>query len=133
MADRMRVKPPGDGPPPIFESGETAPAAPVAPTEQTRAAESTKSISGVAPASAASGAAAADPVLDVSRRLRAGEITAQQALELLIDGVVARHVQAGGQSGDRERLAGDLKQLLQKHAESDPYLASKVRRMGNRS
>ena len=68
---------------------------------------------------------------EVARRLRAGEITAKQAVELLIDDVIARQV--GRALADRQTLAAELKELLRRQMETDPYLASKVRRLGNRS
>ena len=120
----MRVKPPGDGPPPVAHVDETAPAAAPDSVAEARA---TEAVRGAAPTGES------DAVAEVSRRLRAGEITAQQAVEMLVDDVVARHHSHLGAAPDRDRIAGELKQLLRKHAENDPYLASKVRRLGNRS
>lgn len=121
----MRVKAPGapdDGPPPIPEVGEAAPtggAAPAAPVERAAAVD------------ASAAAEAPDPIREIARRIRAGELSAGEAVELLIDEVVERR--AGAVLGDRRALAEELKELLRHQVQSDPYLASRVRRLGNRS
>ncbi len=121
----MRVKAPGGGAPPI---DETAPA--TGPTAADGVA-APKGTEGVAPARAAEGPAAGDPVADVARRLRSGDLTAREAVELLIDDAVARQV--GRATADREALARELKDLLRRYTETDPYLASKVRRLSGNS
>ena len=67
----------------------------------------------------------------VAGRLRAGEMSAQQAVEMLIDDVVERQV--GGVTAEHAAMATELKELLRRYSETDPYLASRVRRLGSRS
>ena len=123
----MRVKPPGEGAPP----GGVDRAEEVGSTDAAPAAATSSPVSSIDAAAPASATSPTDPVGDVARRLRAGEISARDALELLIDDVIARQV--GRAVGDKQALAADLKELLRHHAENDPYLASKMRRLGNRS
>jgi hypothetical protein len=120
----MRVKPTSGGPSPIDPTQGAERVDGAAPVEQGGA------VAGVAPTEAAAGAAPADVVSQVARRLREGEISAGEAVELLIDDAVQRQV--GRVTSDREALAGELKALLRRYTESDPYLASKVRRLGQR-
>ncbi len=121
----MRIKGPGGGAPPVDQASETTgPAAPTAPD----GVAAPTGVSEVAPAAAPEAAGAADPVGDVARRLRDGEISPQQAVELLIDDAVERQV--GGALADRREVARELKDLLRRYTESDPYLAAKVRRLG---
>jgi hypothetical protein len=118
----MRVKPTGGGAPPVDPAAETTgPAA-------ASGIEGAGSVGEVAQAAGARAAGATDPVADIARRLGAGEISPQEAVELLIDDAVRRQV--GQATADRERLAGELKELLRRFTETDPYLASKVRRLG---
>ena len=123
----MRVKAPGDGPPPIPAVDETA------GTEAPDGIDGVERASGVARSARiapTSQSGSIDVVAEVSRRLKAGEITASDAVELLIDDIVDR--QAGAALADRRALAEELKSLLRKQTETDPYLASRVRRLGNR-
>lgn len=118
----MRVKPTGGGAPPVDRSSEaTGPTA----TDGIAGAAAPTEVTSTAATGSASGA---DPVSDVARRLRDGEISPREAVELLIDDAVKRQV--GQAIGSRARLAGELKDLLRRYTETDPYLASKVRRLG---
>jgi hypothetical protein len=121
----MRVKAPGGGAPPI--DGTTPATGPTA-ADGVAAPQGTE---GVAPTRAAEGTTSSDPVADVARRLRSGDLTAREAVELLIDDAVARQV--GRATADREALARELKDLLRRYTETDPYLASKVRRLSGNS
>jgi hypothetical protein len=133
----MRVKGPGDGAPPISSPDPIGEADAAARTEAADAVDGVSKVDAgapvdrAAPVAATSSAKAADPITEVARRLRAGEITAQQALDLIIDDVVERQV--GRAVADRRALAAELRALLARQTEIDPYLASKMRRLGNRS
>jgi len=118
----MRVKPPGDGPPSIPRVDPLDATAPPAPADEVAA------VGAPAPVGAARGA---DAIGEVARRLKAGEITAADAVALLIDEVVER--QTGPLPGDHRAIADELKAILRAQLESDPYLASRVRRLGNNS
>ena len=67
---------------------------------------------------------------EVTARLRAGELTPMQAVEILIDDALQR--QLGPFSQAHTALAAELKLLLLEQAQSDPYLSSKLKRLGNR-
>jgi hypothetical protein len=67
---------------------------------------------------------------EVAARLRAGELTPMQAVEILIDDALQR--QLGPFSEAHTALAAELKLLLLEQAQSDPYLSSKMKRLGNR-
>jgi hypothetical protein len=114
----MRVKPPSGGPSPVDQAREIGGPERAAPPESSGA---------VAPAAPTGATSGADPVADVARRLRAGEISPREAVELLIDDAVERQV--GGALADREGLAAELKDLLRRLSDSDPYLSAKVRRI----
>ncbi len=114
-----RVKGPGDGPPSIDPAagvdapdgvGEVAPAA----TE------------GVAPVGG-SAAAGLDPIAEVAAKLRAGEITVDRAVELLIDDVIERQV--GRATEGAPELTRQLRDLLTRFSENDPFLAARIRRL----
>jgi hypothetical protein len=118
----MRVKAPTTGgAPPVDE------ATPADPADAAAQVGSPDGAREVGAAAKAGDAAATDPVADVARRLRSGEIDARQAVELLIDDAVGRQI--GRATADREALARELKDLLRRYTETDPYLASKVRRL----
>jgi hypothetical protein len=109
--------------PPVDEAGSAAPA------------DGARSVEGGAAAGRVEGAASieagADLVGEVARRLKGGEITAREAVELLIDDAVERQV--GRVTIDRDQLADELRELLRRYTETDPYLAAKVRRLGSRT
>ena len=71
-----------------------------------------------------------DLVDEVAERLRTGELTPIQAVEILIDDALQR--QLGPFSEVHTALASELKLLLLEQAKSDPYLSSKMKRLGNR-
>jgi hypothetical protein len=76
----------------------------------------------------------ADAVAEAARRLRAGEISAAQAIELLIDDAVRRRTPEGaGSAAASAALAERLRQMLRRHAESDPFLLEKRKRLGDHS
>jgi hypothetical protein len=106
------------GPPPVDRTSA------VDPTDSVRAPEATKPVE---PAQPAERAGALDPVARVAARLRAGEIGADEAVELLIDDAVER--QLGKAIADKPELAQKLRDLLRQHAANDPHLAAHIRRL----
>jgi hypothetical protein len=116
----MRIKGPTDGTPPV---------------DETRGIDATDGIGEVAPAEAPAvastagtgSAKAADAVTEVAARLRAGEITVDQAVELLIDDAIGRQVGRAVQA--TRDLEPRLRELLRGYASSDPFLAAKIRRL----
>lgn len=129
----MRIKPPGEAASPVTELGE-ANLAEAAEVEEAAALSPSERASGVSAVTATnhvSAGGATDALSEVARRLRAGEIDAREAVELLIDEVVERR--SGRVLAERQALADELKRLLRRQTETDPYLAAKVRRLGNRS
>ena len=126
----MRVKPPGDGVPAAPGVDEAAAPDPTAPAGEVVEARGAGAVGAVEAVTGTAAAGGVDHVAQVARRLRAGDITVDQAVEELIDEVVARH--AAGPAA-RDSIAADLKELLRRQIANDPYLASKVRRMGNSS
>jgi hypothetical protein len=62
---------------------------------------------------------------EVAARLRAGEISSDEAVELLIDDAIARQM-GGAVPKERE---DELRQLLRNYAANDPYLAARIRRL----
>ncbi len=114
----MRIKGPGDGPRPTEGVDETAPVEDVgdnAPVES----------GAVARVGGTGGPTGSDPIAQVAARLRAGEISADEAVELLIDDAIER--QMGG--GVRKELEPKLRQVLRDYAANDPYLSAKLRRL----
>jgi len=114
----MRIKGPGDGPRPPDAVDE---AAPVEGVDEAAPAE-TGAVSRVG---GPGGPGGADPIAQVAARLRAGEITSDQAVELLIDDAIAR--QLGG--AVPKDLEPRLREVLRDYAANDPYLAAKIRRL----
>src|SRR6267142_3206948 len=114
----MRIKGPGDGPRPTDAVDE---AAPVDGVEETAPAET----EGVARVGGTGGPGGVDPIGQVAARLRAGEITSDQAVELLIDDAIER--QMGG--AVPKDLEPKLREVLRDYATNDPYLAAKIRRL----
>jgi hypothetical protein len=100
---------------------------PVAGVDRTSEVQSIDPTAPVEPAQPASGAGAIDPIAKIAGRLRAGEIDADQAVELLIDDAVRR--QLGRATDEKPELAGKLRELLRQHAASDPNLAAHIRRL----
>lgn len=126
----MRIKNSGraGGTPPIDDAEETQKAESATPTSSLDRSRATSSIGSTG---AVHDPRAASLASDVTRRLRAGEITPREAVELLIDDAVGRQV--GRLTADRATLAAELKELLRRYTETDPYLASRVRRLGNKT
>jgi hypothetical protein len=115
----MRIKGPGDGPRPTDAVDE---AAAVDGLDEAAPAETT---SAVAPVGGAGATGDVDPVAQVAARLRAGEITSDEAVDLLIEDAISR--QLGGALP--KDLEPKLRETLRDFAAQDPYLAAKIRRL----
>jgi hypothetical protein len=114
----MRIKGPGDGPRPpdaVDEANAVDGVDEAAPAE-------TNAVTSVG---ATSGAGGVDPIGEVAARLRAGEITSEQAVELLIEDAISR--QLGGALP--KDLEPKLRETLRDFAAQDPFLAAKIRRL----
>ena len=114
----MRIKGPGDGPRPpeaVDGAGEVEGVDEAAPAE-------TGAVSRVG---GTSGPGGNDPVAQVAARLRAGEISTDEALELLIEDTIARQL-GGAVSKD---LEPKLREVLRDYAANDPFLAAKIRKL----
>jgi hypothetical protein len=114
----MRIKGPGDGPRPPDAVDE---AAPVDGVDEAAPAET----GAVARVGGTGGPTASDPIAQVAARLRAGEISSDEALELLIDDTIAR--QMGG--AVPKDLEPKLREVLRDYAANDPFLAAKIRKL----
>jgi hypothetical protein len=79
-----------------------------------------------AEAARASQTAAVGPVADLVADLRAGKISAQAALDKVIDRVLAQQVGRDAPAAVRERVETALRQAL----EDDPLLADRLRKLG---
>ncbi len=117
----MRIKGPGpgDGPRPTDAVDE---AAAVEGVDEAAPAET----GAVARVGGTGGPGGTDAVAQVAARLRAGEISADEAVELLIDDTIARQLGAGGSAKD---LEPKLREVLRDYAANDPFLAAKIRRL----
>jgi hypothetical protein len=71
--------------------------------------------------------AATDTVARVAAGLRAGQVTVEQAVDLLIEDAITRQLGHGG-LGKRE-LEHELRELLRTYAANDPLLMGKIRRL----
>jgi hypothetical protein len=115
----MKVKGPTNGAPPVDRVDE------VAPLSESEGATGAAEVSAPAPAT---GAGSLDPVAQVAAQLRAGEISVDQAVDRLIDDAISR--QLGHQApADLAKLEPKLRELLRSYAESDPFLAARIRRL----
>jgi hypothetical protein len=76
----------------------------------------------------AAGSLDAGAVQALAERIRRGEISAAQAIEVLIDETVRR---SGCSGGDAEAMGAKLRALLERQAGSDPFLSKRVRRIGD--
>ena len=114
----MRIKGPGDGPRPTDAVDE---AAGVEGVDEAAPAET----GAVERVGGPGGPDGADPIAQVAARLRAGEIDADEALELLIDDTIARQL-GGAVSKD---LEPKLREVLRDYAANDPFLAAKIRKL----
>jgi len=70
--------------------------------------------------------AAEEAIAAIARRLRAGEITSAQAVEILIDEVART-------AADPEGTRAKLRELLRRQTEIDPYLLARIARLGKPS
>jgi hypothetical protein len=117
----MKVKGPTDGPKaPDAVNDVTAPDA-LSGTDSVRGTEAT----GAPAVSRVSGAS--DAVAEVAARLRAGEITVDQAVERLIDDAIER--QMGRALEQAKELEPRLREVLRGFAAGDPLLTDKLRRL----
>ena len=116
----MRIKGPGpgDGPRPTDAVDE---AAPVDGVDETAAAET----GAVGRVGGTGGPTGTDPIAQIAARLRAGELTSDQALELIIDDTIER--QLGG--AVPKDLEPKLREVLRDYATNDPFLTAKIRKL----
>jgi hypothetical protein len=70
---------------------------------------------------------ALDAASAVAQKLRAGEVTVAQAVELLIEDAIARQV--GRALVGQDQLADELRTLLRSYATHDPGVLAKIRRL----
>ncbi len=115
----MRIKGPGDGPRPPDAVDE---ANAIDGVDEAAPAETTGAVTSIG---ATGGAGGVDPIGEVAARLRAGEITSEQAVELLIEDAISR--QLGGALP--KDLEPKLRETLRDLAAQDPFLAAKIRRL----
>ena len=114
-AEPVSRKDPAQAPDPVHKAEAAAPA------------ERVQQAAPVGPAEAAapvSPAARSELVGAIARRLRAGDITTQQAVEELIEDAV--HTNLGPEGGDSP-LSEKLRAALRAYVEQDPFLASRVK------
>ena len=116
----MRIKGPGpgDGPRP---PGEVDEAERVEGVDEAAPAET----GAVGRVGGTGGPGGSDPIAQVAARLRAGEISSDEALELLIEDTIQR--QMGG--AVPKDLEPKLREVLRDYAANDPFLAAKIRRL----
>lgn len=123
----------------VTKTGQVAAPSQVEPAGAVRAVEGSERVESVAAAASvdAAGAVAAaqrvagsDRVQGIIDRLRRGAISPNQAVQELIDDVVERSLP--GVSPDSP-LVAQLRNLLSAYAKDDPYLASRIERLGSPS
>jgi hypothetical protein len=114
----MRIKGPGDGPRPPDAVDE---AAPVDGVDEAAPAES----GAVSRVGGTGGPTGSDPIAQIAQRLRAGEISSDEALDLIIDDTISRQL-GGAVSKD---LEPKLREVLRDYATNDPFLAAKIRKL----
>ena len=118
----MRIKGPGDGPRPTDAVDE---AAPVDGVDETAPAET----GAVGRVGGTGGPTGADPIAQIAARLRAGELSSDEALELIIDDTIHRQLgMTAGGAGTKE-LERQLREVLRDYATNDPFLAAKIRKL----
>ena len=118
----MRIKGPGDGvrpPDAVDEAGQVEGVDDTAPAE-------TGAVARVGGTGGTGGPTGSDPIAAVAARLRAGEISADEALELIIDDTIDR--QLGG-AVPKDFFEPKLREVLRQYATSDPFLAAKLRKL----
>jgi hypothetical protein len=129
----MRIKGPGNGAPPVDGPESVDPTDEVKLVGETEATAASTEVSGPAAVGQTGAAGSVDAVGQVAAQLRAGEITVDQAVERLIDDAIRRQLGSGDwqlQNGDRARdLEPRLRELLRSYAESDPFLAARIRKL----
>jgi hypothetical protein len=114
-----RIKGPGDKPP-------------VDATEAVESADATSEVQPGAPASvkgpeAAQRSGTPDAIGYVAQRLKSGEISVDEAVDILIDDAIERQV---GRAVEVARdLAPKLREVLRGYASNDPTLAARIRRL----
>ena len=129
----MRIKGPTNGAPPVDGVDGPNEVDAVAETESTAP---SSQVNGSAAVGQAGAAGATDAVGQVAAQLRAGQITVDQAVERLIDDAVKRQLGSLGPLGlsgkngeDARDLEPRLRELLRSYAESDPFLAARIRKL----
>jgi hypothetical protein len=123
----MRIKGPSDGPRSVDEAGAVDEADAVDGVDETAGAQDAKPVAKVG---GTGGAGGVDPIGQVAARLRAGEISSEEAVELLIDDAVTRQLtNAAGNALVPEGKRDELRQILRSYAANDPYLAARIRRL----
>jgi parvulin-like peptidyl-prolyl isomerase len=113
--------------------GQVAPAAAVDPASRVDSVEKAAAAVAVSPAAPVAGvektapAAAADRIRSIAERLRQGSLSPDQTVEELVEDAVQRSL-PGLESGSK--LSQELRALLLAYAKDDPYLASRIGRLG---
>jgi hypothetical protein len=95
--------------------------------EGVKAAAATEAVAKTAPVGNVARVEVADRVQSIADRLRRGVLTPSQAVEELIEDAVQRNLP--GLSGD-SALLQELRALLSAYAKDDPYLQSRINRLG---
>lgn len=103
---------------------DASPAAPAPPVGEAGAPDATAPVAGVEPAA---GPGPPEAIRAIAEDLRAGRITAREAVERLVDRAVSRLGPAASpETAERARAA------LLDLASRDPYLAGKIRQIAER-
>lgn len=139
----MAQRPPSNGPSgpvsaasganAVGKTGGVKPAEAAAPIASTSgvaaaaAAQATGAAQAVHPIAAALRAVGADQVQSIADRLRRGVLSPSQAVEELIEDAVQRNLPG---LGPDSTLTQELRALLVAYAKDDPYLASRISRLG---
>lgn len=108
----------------------TEAAAPIASTTGVAATSATaapQAAQAVHPVAAALRAVGADQVQSIADRLRRGVLSPSQAVEELIEDAVQRNLPG---LGPDSALTQELRALLVAYAKDDPYLTSRISRLG---
>jgi hypothetical protein len=104
--------------------GPAVPPPSVEKSEQAHPAEAPSFATLIDPGQVSAAAAPSEAIGQISARLKAGEITATQATELLVDAVVRARVPSIA-----AELQAQLRSTLHRLLAEDPVLAAKVRRL----
>jgi hypothetical protein len=122
----MKIKGPTNGAPPV---DAISPSDPLEEVGEVGDAQAVGQVNGTASAHSAGGA---DSISRVAGQLRAGQITVDQAVGLLIEDAIERQlgsVAQGTGSKHARELEPKLRELLRSYAETDPFLAARIRRL----